>query len=76
MNVPVIIMLVGALVWLGGELLAAFTGRAETDTTSAWVWVFEGKTGLAGKGAVLLILLDLIVHLVFHHRLFEPWLRA
>ena len=73
-NWQVVLMILGALVWLAGELGAVFTGKAETDTTSAWVWVFEGKTGLAGRGVVLLVLLDLIAHLVFGQRLFEPWL--
>ena len=73
MNYPVLLMVAGALVWLCGELLAVFTGRARTDTTSAWVWVFEGKTGVAGRGVVLVVLADLAVHLVLGQRLFEPW---
>ena len=73
MNTPVVLMVAGALVWLAGELLAVFTGRAHTDTTSAWVWIFEGKTRLAGRGLVFVVLVDLIVHLVFGQRLFEPW---
>lgn len=58
-------MVVGALVWLSGELLAVFTGRSKTDTTSAWVWMFEGKTGVLGKIFVAAVMLYLTAHLVF-----------
>lgn len=63
-------MVLGALVWLSGELLAVFTGRAETDTTSAWVWVLEGKTGWIGRAVVAAIMLYLTAHLVFGIPLF------
>ena len=47
LNTPVILMVFGGLVWLAGELLAVFTGRAETDTTSAWVWKLEKALPIA-----------------------------
>lgn len=64
-------MAAGALIWLCGEVWAAIV--KPSDTTSAWVWLFESKTRWWGRAAVLLILIDLILHLVFHERLFHPW---
>lgn len=38
-----ILMLVGALIWLAGELWGVFTASRKLDTTSEYVWWAQKK---------------------------------
>lgn len=62
-------MLVGALVWLAGEIFGvvrdAHGHRGEPDTTSGWVWLLEHKWPVARIGVAAAVAL-LFSHLVFH----------
>ena len=68
MMIPNILMLVGGLAWLAGELFGVY--RNETvqnsgrDTTSQWVWFVENKFPIV-RVFLGVFLVSLVGHLLF-----------
>lgn len=63
-----ILMLVGAVAWLVGELIGVFHKGKQRDTTSDWVWYLEAKV------PALRWLVGVFVLSLFGHLLFGTWL--
>jgi hypothetical protein len=64
-------MLVGAALWLSGELWGVFRDLVDhyhglPETTSGWVWTAEHRWPFL-RIVVVVLLLVLAVHFVVHH---------
>ena len=64
-----ILMVVGAVVWLAGELWGVFhNSKREPDTTTGWVHLLEAKFPIAR------VFIGVFVLSLFGHLLFGTWL--
>lgn len=63
-----ILMIIGGLTWLTGELLGVFHKSKQKDTTSDWVWYLEAKF------PVLRVLVGVFALSLFGHLMFGWWL--
>jgi hypothetical protein len=64
-----ILMLVGGLAWLAGELTGVFVkSKAKRTTTSGWVWYLEAKY------PILRVFIGVFVLSLFGHFMFHTWL--
>lgn len=61
-----ILMLLGAVVWLTGELLGFFTDSPHSppDTTSGWVWFLQKRHPIL-RWVIGIFTLSLFAHLAF-----------
>lgn len=64
MNTPNILMILGALTWLVGEIDGVFVRKQANDTTSEFVWHTELKWPIT-RVVVGTFVVSLLFHLLF-----------
>jgi len=73
---PNTLMLLGACLWLAGELWGVWRNRrrhATLDTTSEWVWLVEWRWPLS-RWLIVCLLLLLLAHFLWQVPLLPHWL--